>query len=335
MRMTVLATVAALTLGAAIPDATAQEAPDPWEQRYTNGIAAVVEDRIITLEQLRQEMRPLVPEVRRRARGDRGEFERLLDELARDILQNLIDRILIVQEFREDKYQLPQAYIENEFDNYIIENFEGDRAAFLESLRAQGKTVREFRRELEENIIVSFMRSRMRKSESYVSPVKIRERYQENAAQFRQEEAVKLRQIVLSPIAGESADLIGQEAETILRQLEDGADFGELAREYSQDEKAREGGLWGWINRADIRAELADKAFALQPGEWSEPIELDGLVFILYAEDKREAGVKPLEEVRDEIEESITAQLSRQAQQRWLERLREGAYIKYYLRDAI
>lgn len=312
-----------------------QDIAENWDAKYTNGIAAVVNDRIITLEQVREYMAPLIPEVRRRARNA-SEFDYLVKQLARESIQNLVDRILVIEDFHDSEYKIPEAYLEAEFDDYITEEFGGDRAQFIEWLRQQGKTTRDFRKDLEEKIIVGFMRNRLRKNTSQISPERILEYYDEHKEQFVQEESIHLRQIVLAPYASESPSLLEQQAETIIRQVRaDEAEFEDLARKYSQDNKAKEGGDWGWIKKGDLREELMVPAFELEAGEISEPIKIGRNIFILYVEDVREEGVLPLEDVRPQIEEAITAQLARNAQERWLERLRRKAYIRYFLSEAL
>jgi peptidyl-prolyl cis-trans isomerase SurA len=307
----------------------AQTAHNVWDPPYKQGIAAEVENTIITFEELRREMAPLIPRVRETART-RVEFTRRMEELYFEVLQNLIDRVLIVEEFREREFQLPQTYIENEFDRILIEDFENDRARFLDYLTSQGKNVREFRQDLRERIIVSIMRSEKRKSQSQISPERIEQFYNENKINFYEEEAVKLRLIMLKPLADETEDQMRQTVEKVYEELESGKSFAEVAQEFSQDSRSDRGGDWGWIQRPDLRDELSVAAFALEPGSYSDPIEMGGQTFILFVENVREEGIQPLNEVRDRIEEILVSQLARQAQQQWIERLRREAYVKYY-----
>ena len=61
---------------------------------YENGIAAVVEEKIITFEELRREMSPLIPQIRGESRSE-DEFTNKMSQLYLEILQNLIDHVLI------------------------------------------------------------------------------------------------------------------------------------------------------------------------------------------------------------------------------------------------
>ncbi|MEY4005005.1 MAG: hypothetical protein RLZZ221_1101 [Verrucomicrobiota bacterium] len=71
-------------------------------------------------------------------------------------------------------------------------------------------------------------------------------------------------------------------------------------------------------------------AFSLKKGDASDPILLPEGAFLLFAEDRRFAGIQPLDEVRDQIERVLVQQMGRAAQERWLERLRRNGYVKYH-----
>ena len=212
----------------------------------------------------------------------------------------------------------------------FIEDFENDRTRFLEYLESLGKNMREFRIDLRDRIVVSVMRSEKRKSQSQISPERIEQFYNENKINFYEEEAVKLRIIMLRPLADENPDQMRQTIDRIYAELEAGTTFEEVASKYSQDSRRERGGDWGWIQRPDLKDELSAEAFTLDAGQYSETITLGDQIFILFVEEKREEGIQPINEVRDRIEEILASQLARQAQQQWIERLRREAYIRYY-----
>ncbi|MEM8549736.1 MAG: peptidylprolyl isomerase [Verrucomicrobiota bacterium] len=305
-----------------------------WDVMFTNAIAAQVEDKIITLEEVRKEVAPLVPQIRMNSRT-RFEFDRNVEMVTREILQNLVDRILIIRSFNEKGGIIPETYLQKEMDDYITKEFNADRSAFLDFLRIQGKSELDFRDELKQDLIVGYMRASSMPSQTAVSPQKIEEYYQKNKSRYFEDEGVNLSLIMLAPIANENPDLLQQTADQILARLNAGEDFSELAKTYSQDDRRDQGGDWGWISRADLIPALADAAFALEAGQFSQPVPVQEYLYILQVKEKREAGIKELEKVRNEIEQEITAQLARQAQQRWLERLRKDAYIKYYIKEAV
>jgi peptidyl-prolyl cis-trans isomerase SurA len=309
---------------------TAHAQQDAALARLGNGIAAIAEGEIITIEQLRRELEPIIPRLRAEARTEQ-EFAKRIDTISREVLQNLIDRILIVKAAEEKGLLLPPSYIDQEYDEVLNRDFGGDRGRFLAYLRAQGLTAREFRQNIYKRVVVNVMRQQNRKSQSEVSPERIQAFYIENKIRFYQEEAMHLRQIILTPMADEGTALLNQTAKKIIKELDEGNNFGDLARKYSQDEMSRKGGDWGWIERQDIRKELSSVAFDLAPGDYSQPVELNNTIFILYCEDKREEMIQPVSEVRDTIENVLVGEIARETQERWLQQVREDGYVRYFL----
>lgn len=334
--------IALLFLGAVTGSVTlAQNAPTPGPNpvaaaaenlnlRFANGIVAVAEDKIITVADVMREVSPLLPGLQREARNER-EYNERVEQLYDDAIQDLIDRVLIIKEFRKDeKRQIPISYIDNAIDDELAERFEGDRSKFLAYLRSQGKTIRDYRRDKEEEIIYHYMQGQQRKSQSVVSPVKIETFYNENKDRFYQEDKVHLRLIQLSRNDGESDAVLMEQANQILARLRAGEKFEDLAKEFSRDARRSKGGDWGWLQRSDFRKEFSDVAFNLKQGETSDPLLLPEGCFLLYAEDRKYAGIQPIDEVRDQIERILLSQMSRGNQERWLERLRRNGYIKHY-----
>lgn len=236
-----------------------------------------------------------------------------------------------MKEFRKDeKRQIPYHYIDNAIADEIAERFEGDRSKFLAYLRAKGQTPRDYRREVEENIIFQYMQGQQKKSQSVVSPVRIETFYNENKDRFYQEDAVHLRLIQLTRTETETDATLMEKANQILARFKAGEKFEDLAKEFSSDMKRSKGGDWGWMKRSDFKKEFSDPAFELKKGEASGVILLPEGAFILYAEDRKFAGIQPIDEVRDQIERMLIQQMGRTSQERWLERLRRNGYVKHY-----
>jgi peptidyl-prolyl cis-trans isomerase SurA len=311
--------------------AAAQAAPidDGLNLRFANGIAAVVESKIITVDDIRRELAPILPQIRRDSRNQQ-EFSQKLERVQDEIIRNLVDRALIVREFRKDeRRKIPESYIDNAIKEQLTTQFDGDRARFLAYLRSRGLTLRDYRKEVEEEIIYSYMRGQQRKSLNVVSPARVEAYFQANQERFHQEEQVHLRLIQLN--RGESTDeqLLAQ-AEAVLAKFRAGTSFEELAREHTQDARRTRGGDWGWQKRADLKPEFSEPLFALKAGEVSAPVLQREGVYLLFAEARREAGVPPIEEVREQIETTLAQQMMRDSQEKWLERLRRGAYVRLY-----
>jgi peptidyl-prolyl cis-trans isomerase SurA len=190
--------------------------------------------------------------------------------------------------------------------------------------------MRDYRKEVEEDIIYNYMLHQQHKSQSIVSPVRIEQYYKENKDRFYQDDSVHLRLIQLSRVSGATdGDLRGQ-ADAILLRVKSGEKFEDLAKEYSSDSRRAKGGDWGWMKRSDLKPEFSEPLFAVKKGECSEPVILPEGCFLLYCEDRKYAGIQPLDEVRDQIERILVQQMGREFEDRWLERLRRNGYVKHF-----
>ena len=302
------------------------------EQKFHlgNGIAAIAEGEIVTFEQLRKSLDPMVPKLRLQAKSE-AEFTELINEVSKDILQNIIDRIIIVKEAYNQEIQIPPSYIDGEYESIIKNDFNGNRSQFLAYLNTTGQTQDEFREDLKRNIIVNVMQSQNRRKQSQISPEKIEDFYVKNKIRFYQPELIHLKQIILIPKSGETMETVLETANEIVRQLDAGKPIHSLANTYGNKTFNRANGDWGWIKREDLRSELSQVAFDLNIGEYTQPIQLGEAVFILYAENIQREKIQPISQVRDLIEINLSQEIAQNALDEWLEDLRSKAYVRYFL----
>jgi len=115
-----------------------------------------------------------------------------------------------------------------------------------------------------------------------------------------------------------------EEAQALIAELADGADFAELARENSTGPSATVGGDLGWFGEGDMVSEFFDAASALEPGEVSAPLETQFGWHVVKLEETRKRERPDLETVRAELEE----QLHTLALTARLEELTEAATIE-------
>jgi len=309
----------------------ANTSPDQEQKLHLgNGIAAIAEGEIITFEQLRKSLDPMVPKLRLQANSE-AEFTQLIEKVSKDILQNIIDRIIIVKEAYNQGIQIPPSYIDGEYESIIKTDFNGNRSQFLAYLNSTGQTQDEFREELKRNIIVNVMQSQNRKKQSQISPEKIEDFYVKNKIRFYQPELIHLKQIILIPKSGETMETVLETANEIVRQLDAGKPIHTLANTYGDRTFNRANGDWGWIKREDLRSELSEVAFDLNIGEYTQPIQLGEAVFILYAENIQNEKIQPISQVRDLIETNLRREIAQKALDEWLEDLRSKAYVRYFL----
>jgi peptidyl-prolyl cis-trans isomerase SurA len=326
MRYFVFSFVSALLLASGIP-ARAQKA------EVVDGIAAIVNGDVVTISQVRELIGARERGLREVYSG--ADLAEKVKEMRLAALKDLVDRQLIIQEFRkmqEKGANIPDYVIDDRIQSIIREEFGGDRSAFVRTLQAQGFTVTRFKEIEREKIIVQAMRQSKVNEDFVISPTQIQAFYNKNKPAYSLPEQIKLRMIVLRE--GSTSDIPGtgskeQIADEIRQKLVEGAEFDRMAQMYSDDEGTRDtGGDWGWVERGTLNEQLTSVAFALRPGQVSPTVRIGDSFYIMLVEAKKSAAVKPIAEVRDEIEKNLIQQERMKTQQRWIDSLRAKAYIK-------
>ncbi len=134
----------------------------------------------------------------------------------------------------------------------------------------------------------------------------LRKLYEEQRANFAVEEQRRASQILIKP-SNDADDAAlanaSSKANNLLKRLRTGEDFGELAKEYSQDTAtATTGGDLGFISKGALDPAIEQAIYSLKPGELSEPIESPAGFHILKLTEIKPAHTKPFEEVRTDLD---------------------------------
>ena len=295
-------------------------------QEVLDGIAAVVNNEVITFSQVRELVGAKEKHAKETLKGN--ELTEKIKEIRLQAINDLIDRQLILQEFKKNKFQLPEHYVEDRIQEITRAEFGGDRSAFIRTLAAQGYTLDRFKQLETEKLIVQLMRSQMVKSEVVIPQNRIVAYYNTHRDEYTTDEQIKLRMIAIRK--SETGDTRRKMIEEIRQKIVEGAEFQDLARMYSEDNTQEAGGDWGWIDRKTLNEDLTKIAFSLKPGKVSEIIELGNSYYLLYVEAKKNAATKPLAEVREEIHKKLAQEERQKRQQEWLQKLRKKAYIKFF-----
>jgi parvulin-like peptidyl-prolyl isomerase len=294
-----------------------------------NGINAIAHDSVITFQEV-EDRTALFADQLRQQYGNKPEvLEAKVAEAYKENLDQLIENQLILHEFQTAGYNLPESIIDEQLQEYIKSKY-GDRVTLTKTLQQQGVTFEKFRQDYKERFIVEQMRYKNVASEIIISPHKVETYYVEHKDDFKVEDEVKLRMIVLNAPEESDTTQTRKLADEILGKLNDGASFADMASLYSQGSQQKQQGDWGWVEKSVLRKELADVAFTLKPGEHSGVIETPGAFYIMKVEDKHAAHVKPLPEVRDEVEKILLAKQRTALQQQWIEKLKKKTFVRYF-----
>jgi peptidyl-prolyl cis-trans isomerase C len=196
---------------------------------------------------------------------------------------------------------------------YLIDLKLGAQAA----AEAQVSETEDFQRRLgyfrDKLLLDDYLQQRV---EAAVTDEAARALYDETLAAVEPEDEVRARHILVAEEA---------EANAIVERLEAGEDFAAIAAEASQDPGSRtQGGDLGFFTRERMVAPFAEKAFELEPGQTSEPVQTQFGWHIIRVEERRERPIPGFDEMRPQID----SYLARRAQQETILTLRQEAEIE-------
>jgi peptidyl-prolyl cis-trans isomerase SurA len=298
------------------------------QPQLAGGIKVIVHDSLVTYQQVEDATTPLIDDLRRQFRNDPQGFQKRLVEVLDENTEALVQRELILREFETAGYNLPESVIDDYVQQRIRSRY-GNRATLTKTLQAEGITFERFRQQIRDQFIVEQMRLKNVSEATMISPHKIELYYLSHTNDFKVEEQVKLRMIILNKSSSDP-DQTRKLAEEIQAKLAEGASFAEMASLYSQDARRNQGGAWDWVERSVLRKDLADVAFTLKTGERSSVIETPEACYLMLLEDRRPAHIRPLNEVRANIEKTLIAQQRDRLQKQWQERLKKKTFVRYF-----
>ncbi len=302
-------------------------------QSVSNGIAAVVNGAPIMLSEVREAVKAQEQIYRFQMRDDPVALEKALAELKASAVDSLIDRELILAEFRKIGGSIKAQYVEDDINTLVRENFNGNRDAFVSELVRSGMSLKKFRELREKMIIVQVMRGRYASEQRPPTPLEVREYYQKHIDQFRDKDMIKISTITVPKFTGSPTATVESQrrlAQELRSKVTGGANFAETARTHSQDSWAEDGGEWPWMERTQMIKSIADAAFAVKQGGISPVVEGETAFIIIAVDAKKLGAPEPLEKVRQQIERMIRQERAKAALDAWLESLRRKAVIKRY-----
>jgi len=252
------------------------------------GVAAVVNDDIISTYDLRQRMRLLVLTT-----GVQP-TEQTLPQLEQEALRSLIDEHIQMQELKKvaKKQKMELIADDKEVDQEIGDMAKQNNltaAQMRSSFAASGINIETMRDQIRTQLSWQRLVSGM-----YNSYVRVGDDQVTNALNRINAQASQTRYQVgeifidASHVGGMQQAVAG--ATQLVTQLQQGAPFAAVARQFSSSSTAANGGDTGWVTAAQVPPELAKALETLRPGQLSMPIPVNDGVFILYLRDKQVAS---------------------------------------------
>jgi parvulin-like peptidyl-prolyl isomerase len=291
-------------------------------------IVAKVNGQIITLSALEAEVQMTVERLGPAPTAE--EDEKRTKELRSQILERLIDNMLVLQVAEERGLRVPARFFE-EWKKKIMEEMKIDSdQEFVRQVELQGQTMEGLKKGFEEGLLLQEVRRMEVDSKVSVSEPEIQDRYRQHIAEYTEPARVRIREIVVKFDATNEVDQ-GNKTRRLLQEIQQGADFAEMARMHSESSSREAGGDLGFFNKGELTEQLDQTAFALEPGQVSGVVRLDTAFYILKVEEKVPEKVKTLDEVRKEVADAIFEEKLSAQMDRYVRGLRERAIIEIKL----
>ena len=299
--------------------------PACLKAEIVDGIVAVVNNEVVTQAELNAILLPLYTQYKSTYSDE--ELLMKIDEAKKNILYKLIEDKLILQEAH--KIGMPAT------DEEVAERLEQIKSQFSSSeefksaLASQGLTVVDLKEKYREQIMIKKMVNREVRSRVSVTPIEIALFYEKNKDDFNLPAQVKVMTIMIrkSEADPESNTDSLKKIKMIELKMAEGEDFTKLAREYSQDPSAVDGGDMGYINKGQMMKKIDEVIFSLQPGEISETIETPVGYHVFKIVEVKEAGAESFDEARMQIENYLFQEKAKERFDEWMTNLKENAYI--------
>jgi peptidyl-prolyl cis-trans isomerase SurA len=294
------------------------------EDEFMERVVAVVNNDAITLGELEEAMAATRADSRQRPAGND-------EQVRREFLNRFIETRLQLQEAEREKVVVDETEVDEELHERIKKTNLRDLEEFKAVLKGQGMSYESVRKRLRDNIKLSKVVRRKVTIRVSVTEPEIDRYLAENREKLETGLAYHARHILIVPEGGTN-DAAWEAArirtEVVRSQLKEGADFVELARKFSADATAKDGGDLGTLKRGELSPDIEARILALAPGQISDPYrsELGYHIFRLESKDGLEG--EGLTRARQQIREILFRQKYEARLEAWLREIRERAVIE-------
>jgi len=240
-----------------------------------------------------------------------------------EVLDAMVERELVLAAAAESKLQMQDWVVESRIREIVGRTFGGDRSKLMALLARDRVSYPEWRQRLKDDMVVNAMRWQVVDRNVSASPSAMRSEYETHPERYVADRRVTVSAILLGPgDAGKRAEVdaaLGKEP------------FGEVAKRYSSDARAKDGGQWKDIKPEDVfRPEICAEIAKVKTGETSKWVELDGWSFLLRKDGESGGGAMSFDDAYEAVEANVKEEESKRRYDAWIARLKAETYIKVY-----
>ena len=243
-------------------------------------------------------------------------------------LRDLVDQSLMVQRAKDMGVSVEPDLIKR-LDSIRIDNKLPSMEELEKAVEGQGLNWEDFKNNIRNTLLTQRVINNEIGSHINISDDEVNKYYEAHKAEFVRPEQVALREIVVNTEGKKPEDLpdLKKKAELALKRVQDGEDFGEIAKRLSDGSTKAQGGFLGVYKRGELSKELEDKVFKMKRNELTEVMETKQGYLVLQVLEHYDEGEQSLPKVRNEIMDRLYSARLEPAMREYLKTLREQSYV--------
>jgi peptidyl-prolyl cis-trans isomerase SurA len=288
----------------------------PAKAEVVDRIVAIVNDDVITLKDVQRFV-----EVKQK-----GKFSSVNDYIMgmqiRDKLDALLETLLITQQAAKMKIEVGDREVEGVVEGIRKQNLISE-SQLKDQLKSDGISYKDFTDGIRKSLLRNRVLARVVSPELFLDDKKLKDFYQQHQDDYKESE-FRLQHILVSK---QHADASAR-AQQAYKLLQDGQTFESVAREFSDDPSAADGGNIGTMKQDELMPELKDVLTLLLPGSFSHPVRSQYGLHIVKLLEARKGQIPPFETVREKIRERLVQIESDRRYKEYVQKLKAASYIE-------
>ena len=289
-------------------------------------IVAKVNGTVITEAELNRELAMIKQRIEDRGRSVTDEQ---LNGIKDEVVDRLVQRELLYGVCQKEGIKTDAKEVEDAFQ--MVKARYADDDAFKKMMAQFNLTEDDIKSDIgREMTIKKFIEDRFVKDIT-VSDEEAKEYYDKNKENFQQPESVKASHILIKVEENASPEEKAKAKARILeikKKIDEGADFAEMAKKFSEGPSAANSGDLGYFRRGQMVKPFEDAAFALKPGEMSDVVETRFGYHLIKSFDKTEASVVPFDTLKARITMFLKQEKVQQQVNAFIDGLRDKSTIE-------
>ena len=290
-------------------------------------IVAQVNDDIITLSELNRDLAQTREELKNQFTGE--QLEQAMKKAEQEVLEQLIQEKLMLQKANELGFNANiDVQVSAQIQKLMADNKIKDTEELERALGQQGTSLPAFRERIRRKIIIDSLLGEFVYSRITILTAEIEKYYEDHSKEFATAEEVSLSEVLI-PIEGDASET-ETKANEVHKRLSQGEPFATMASQFSKGPTASKGGGIGSYVTAKLHPDIAKAISGLKEGEITPAIKTKEGFVIYRVDSRKEASVKPFDEVKKDIHMRLANQKVGPEMKRFIVQLKEDAYIQIF-----